>query len=306
MTTFIGETMKRHRNALKLTQENLADETGFHLKTIQRAESTGKASSKVLHRIATALKVTLEDLKRPYYLKLATTNIETMEKTPDPNLPASFKRASHSIRSGSAEALRRASERYSVSMAAIVDLAPALFTLFAEMSLAKRGKDLGEVGSALDVLEKSSPPHLDNYCGVSEIHLMNAIQAEEESIQELDLRGESSAFSESAASDPFLDSLNSFSTEIPNEILGEFDATWGDRISYRCCEGDDELEIRKAFREKAWPEWAANYVIDRDISQQIVEEALEQDNFVSVFAAILREGFPAEAAAEVLQGMRND
>lgn len=285
-----------HREGHNLSQGNLATETMLSLKTIQRAEKSGIASRRTVDKISSVLGIQIDDLKHPYVEGEASKS--TDRDTSASRDSGSYIKRSFSIRSGSSEALGRTSERYGVKQSAIVDLAPALFTLVAEISLAKRKDVVEEISSDLGANDFLSTitkkaAHLDGFFGVSEIYLMNGIDAEETSIEQLDIRCLSEVFDMNwgYGDDPFVAMLNELASDITDETLGAFEQDVDDRISFRCCEGKRELEIRGEFEEH--PEWA-QHVIDGEITHGVAKEALKKDSPAIILAALFENLTPSE------------
>jgi transcriptional regulator with XRE-family HTH domain len=283
---FNKQCLLRQREAQTISQDALAAAAGVHIKTIQRAEKDGKASIRTLRSICKVLDVSVSVLKNSYVEGAISTSTDR-----DSPIPSNLVRSNFTVQKSSRGAMRRTSERYGVKASVIVDLAPALFTLVAEISLARRKNEVKEVqrkiadAGGLWSSISAETNRLGNMIAISEDVFQNAVNAEEHSIEQLDIRGRSENLSVSFSADsndPLVDTLEELASEIPDHILGGFAEATDDRISFKCCEGERENSIRKEFEDH--PDWAQD-VIDGELPHEVAKEAMQNNDASLVMAA---------------------
>ena len=114
------------------------------------------------------------------------------------------------------------------------------------------------------------------------------------SIKQLDIRCHSEKIDwdwPSDEDDPFIATLKDLASDIPDQILGAFEPDVEDRISFRCCEGERESEIRAEFEEH--PDWA-QHVIDGEIPHEVAKQYIERGDSHLVLKALLENMTEAE------------
>ena len=152
----IPETLKHWREKRGFSQQKLAEEAGINQKTVARIEvgKGGETRGDTVKRITDALRV------KP----------ETLAEAPDADA-----RHDEKVRKkfGAGVFNRKlrldgevlisydlVKENYGVGMQKIINVAPMLFTLLAEMSLADRRRRLKEAEDAIDAFNRICPEHM--------------------------------------------------------------------------------------------------------------------------------------------------
>lgn len=175
--------LKELRTRKGLTQNGLAEKAKVNKQTIYRLELRGKHSIRMttLQKIAEALGVSPEILSGQ--APLPERNRPTAGPSDGNNYQISV-RVSGAVRN----AFSLAVMRYQVPMARIVEVAPFLFVLAAEASLARRRTKLAELEALFDRKEslRSSFPHLPPSL-VLNFEATEAVEAEKASICALDI-----------------------------------------------------------------------------------------------------------------------
>jgi len=172
-------------------------------------------------------------------------------------------KSSFSIRAGTRPAIRRASSTFGVTQGEIVNLAPALFSLLAERSLAERSEKLSRIeqiaGRVSELLSKISDlaPHLHVAISITGAHLEDAVRLETESIARREVHGVSQDlvdhsyfyglgdYTDWSSDDPLLATLCEVVSDTESSLVSDVEMDIVDeQISFRCCEGDEEKRIR--------------------------------------------------------------
>jgi transcriptional regulator with XRE-family HTH domain len=159
--TINPKALKLRRNQLGMSLDRLAEVSSVNRQTIHRIEKGTRIAARAVtaERLAKALRCSEDDLQRE-------PAVESGLATPDePALPSGERpRVHHRVDPRIKNAYWLVSERYRVSEADIVRLAPLLFALVAEHSLANRKKRIddwwGHLEKADDVAKnfKHLPP----------------------------------------------------------------------------------------------------------------------------------------------------
>ena len=153
----IPETLKHLRRKRGFSQQKLAEEAGIDQKTVARIEvgKGGETRGKTLRRITEALRV------KP----------ETLAEAPD----ADARHDEEFRKKFGAGVFNRklrldgevlisydlVKENYGVGMQKIINVAPMLFTLLAEMSLNERRRRAEEAEEAIDAFNRVRPEHIE-------------------------------------------------------------------------------------------------------------------------------------------------
>lgn len=146
------ETLKRLRSRVPMSQDDLAEASGVSKKTIARIE-TGKSvpNSITVQRLATALKVTPEDLgRRPEETSDSDRRFEEVGLRPLKTY----------VDGETALAFQMVEDVYGISIASQVEMAPLFSALLAEGSLDWRRKQLAQIDEAADRLMSLGGGHL--------------------------------------------------------------------------------------------------------------------------------------------------
>lgn len=214
------------RKGRKLSREKLASQSGISARQIARIE--GQEEPCDLHP------QTLARLARALAVKAAALTGEE----PPPSSPQPSGSPRLSIQTGPATRLDYdlVSRRYGVTAKQIVDLAPLLFTMLAEGSLARRREKLQRVDEALANLEALAEDNSQLYFADSGYgHHREGYWAEKTSIEEADLLGDAvkgeenplAAFGYSLDNfdevNPFADYMRNFVRELGQADVISFD-----------------------------------------------------------------------------------
>ena len=173
----VSETLRKLRKESGLSQQGLADRARVDKKTVARIERGrgGEARQGTALDIAKALGV------EPKVLA-AQPDSETMEDREHQR--HGYLGAKMHLRGETILAYDLVRDRYGVDMLEIIDEAPLLFTLLAEMSLAERRRRLEEMAAAWEAYLPTVPEHLRYDAGGRD---NEGFMAEEDSIEKRDL-----------------------------------------------------------------------------------------------------------------------
>ena len=175
----VPETLRRLRKESGLSQQGLADRARVDKKTVARIEGGkgGEARQGTALDIARALGV------EPRVLAAQPAS-EAME---DRELQRhGYVGAKVHFRGGTVLAYDLVRDRYGVDMWEVIDAAPFLFALLAEMSLADRRRRLEEMVAAWETYQTTVPEHI-GFAAVGDCN--EGMLAEKDSIAERDLSG---------------------------------------------------------------------------------------------------------------------
>lgn len=169
----ISDTLRQLRKGTGLSQQGLAERADVDKKTVARIEGGkgGEARQETVRRLAKALGVEPKVLAAEY-----STEPEVV----------GYLGVRVYVRHETMLAYDLVEDRYGVDIWEIIDAAPLLFTLLAEMSLADRRRRLDEMLEAWDAYQKTVPDHID-FARVGDCEEGRA--AEEVSINGRDLFG---------------------------------------------------------------------------------------------------------------------
>ena len=170
----VSDTLRMLRKETGLSQEGLAERADVDKKTVARIEGGkgGEARPKTVQRLAKALGVEPKDL--------------AAEHSPESKVLDGYLGVRVYVRHETMLAYDLVEDRYGVDIWEIIDAAPLLFTLLAEMSLVDRRRRLDEMLEAWDTYQKTVPDHVD-FAKVGDCE--EGRQAEEGSINGRDLFG---------------------------------------------------------------------------------------------------------------------
>ncbi len=168
------------RKGRKLSREKLASQSGISARHIARIE--GQEEPYNLHP------QTLARLARALAVKTAAL---TGEEPPPPS-PQPSGSVRRSIQTGPATRLDYdlVNRRYGVTAQQIIDLAPLLFTMLAEGSLAWRREKLEQMDQALSDLRKLADEHSQLYFTRLQVDIDTGAGIEERSIAQADILGD--------------------------------------------------------------------------------------------------------------------
>ena len=146
------ETLKKLRKTKGFSQQTLADTSGVAKKTIARIE-TGKGEPRgaTVQELAKALRVKPEVLAE---------EPESEEVRDEELRKHGLEMVSLPFDGKTIHAYDLVSDRYGVDMKWLINAAPMLFTLLAEMSLADRRRRIEEADTAMAAFEQVIPEHL--------------------------------------------------------------------------------------------------------------------------------------------------
>lgn len=229
------DTVERLMKERGLTQARLAERANVSAKTISRIlTGVGNTNKTSMERVAAALDTTPEGLAVPL------DDAERRES--DKQLKeANFHRTSFYLRGTTTLNYALVEERYGLSAMAVIDAAPALLTLLAEMSLAERRRRLATYKDAFDAAAEMAPKHLLRVRGAW-TDFDNACCDEEEALEKHDLSGGSISADgwvegDDDTGDLFVAFLRHLSEGIDAEVL-EFPGGTAASIDSRILQGD--------------------------------------------------------------------
>jgi transcriptional regulator with XRE-family HTH domain len=223
-----GRTLETELERRGLSQNDLADLSGVSAKTISRIKKGGRQNSSTIKRIASALGKSPE--------ALAAAPDETSRREAEVFLrKAGFRRLRSYIDGQTALSFSLVEDRYRVSATALIEAAPLLFTLLAEMSLADRRTRLAAFRAAAQAMLDAAPSHL--IC--PNFQIADAIESEEASIDARDLTGTpiDGALRFDDDDNLFVEYLKGLSAAVDPEAIDYVDAASG-VLSYRILSAD--------------------------------------------------------------------
>ena len=217
------------RDGINLSRDKLANQSGVSARQIARIEGQKEP--------ATLRPQTLASLARALDVESA---VLTGKKPLPPSRPQSDG-VRFSGQMGSATRLDYdlVSRRYGVTAKDVIELAPLLFTMLAEGSLAWRREKLDEVDRKLDDLQELANEHPQLYFARLQVDIDAGCGIEEQSIENADLLGAVVVGEENDYADNVPDYLNPFA-EYMRKIVCELDQA--DVISFE--KGNDLLPLR--------------------------------------------------------------
>lgn len=169
----VSDTLRKLRKETGLSQQGLSERADVDKKTVARIEGGkgGEARQETVQRLAKALGV--------------EPKVLAAEHSPESKVDG-YLGVRVYVRHETMLAYDLVEDRYGVDIWEIIDAAPLLFTLLAEMSLADRRRRLDEMVEAWDSYQKTVPDHVD-FARVGDCE--EGRLAEEDSINGRDLFG---------------------------------------------------------------------------------------------------------------------
>ena len=151
----VPETLKQMRNRKGFSQQGLAEKAGIDQKTVARIEvgKGGETRGNTVARIANALRIKPETLGREPESEAAKG--AGLQK---PGLGAFNCRLS--LDGETLISYDLVKEHYGVGMQKIINAAPMLFTILAELSLTARRRRAEEAEEAIDAFNRVRPEHI--------------------------------------------------------------------------------------------------------------------------------------------------
>jgi transcriptional regulator with XRE-family HTH domain len=212
-----GSIVKRVRTLRGLTQDQLAEKAKLTKDTISRLErgmqsGAGRAGVAVAKALGVELGVLTGDVPMP---------TGSDEDTPGWRTYPLAARVDGVVRN----AYTLTAARYGVTIATIVDVAPLLFVLAAERSLARRRQHMAELDAATDRVSElcGQFPHLPP-AFMPSVAWSDHLIAEEESIRARDILAEKLEHERILSKDYEQAEQNPFVTSLREEILDKGDA----------------------------------------------------------------------------------
>ncbi|MCY4040507.1 MAG: helix-turn-helix transcriptional regulator [Gammaproteobacteria bacterium] len=183
--SFHGGALRLQREKRSFTRKRLAEKSGVSVRQIERLEELGESASPrgvTVNRLAKALQV--EPAQFSQGPKGETPELSRLWKVSEVGAKVPHQ---------AVIAYDLVFWRYGVSKRALVELAPLLFTLLAEGSLQWRKRLLEDMSDALEKSQnlQDENPHL--WFGFKEDRHYWGLEAEEESIERLDILGRHAA-----------------------------------------------------------------------------------------------------------------
>ncbi len=180
-----GDALRFQRDRRGFSRRQLAEKSGISVRTIERLEGSDERASPrpmTVNRLAKALQV------KPIEFAHSPEG-----EAPDPTSFAQKHEVWLEVSQQVGIAYDLVCQRYGVQRFEIIKLAPVLFTLLAERSLQWRKRMLEEMSDALEKAEnlQDENPHL--WFGFKEDRHYWGLEAEEESIERLDILGRHAA-----------------------------------------------------------------------------------------------------------------
>lgn len=309
-----SDTLKALRQKRDWTQKQLAERLKCSSDQVSRWERgiSQNVRSHLRKALEKTFRVEWEELTKPP---------QDSDKSADDSFDVQLNvRVSHSQRM----ALHWVGLYYRIPTARVIGLAPLLFLIIAEKSLAQRRAALSEIESMLEHAEtegRKIARHLDSDLGVAYTLADNALVSESESIEKCDLFGDLVELEYVSASDeqdlnPFANYLKKLAEEIPEGMVTELSADWGSRhISYTVLEDDLRRVLVPLAKDgnEDQAQMAFNQILDGGISlkqafakRKILSDPEFRDWLLAESQNVLEEhplnglaqGFTAEDGAE--------
>jgi transcriptional regulator with XRE-family HTH domain len=213
------------------TQSEVAEHAKVSVKTLRRALKGNNPNKATIDRLGIALGTTAQVLGG---------TPDTMKESIAKRL--GFRRVSAFIRGDCFVSYELVEARYGVTQKALIQAAPLLLTLLAEMSLADRRARLAAFGEAWAALESVAPGHLSGM-GRADNDLQEAFDSETRSIAASDISGstiDADEFSERVereGDDLFVLFLRKLAGDLDGSDIG---LIWGgaDEINYDVLQSD--------------------------------------------------------------------
>ena len=151
----IPETLKHWRKKRGFSQQKLAETAGIDQKTVARIEvgKGGEARGDTVKRIANALRIKPETLGRE-------PDSETTNEAESRKFGLGVFNRRLRLDGEVLISYDLVEEHYGVGMQKLIDVAPMLFTLLAEMSLNVRRRRAEEAEEAIDAFNRIRPEHM--------------------------------------------------------------------------------------------------------------------------------------------------
>ena len=141
--------------------------------------------------------------------------------------------------------------RYNLQLADVIRLAPLLFLIIAEKSLAHRQTNNDAIWEGLDRIEnenRAAAPHIFSDLIVRHMYVEDALASDQDSISQLDVFGQNvqlqnvTDYEEEEDLNPFLNYLKILIADIPSDLVTElFCWPWNNKIDYTIL--DETLRI---------------------------------------------------------------
>ena len=243
------QSLRRKRN---LSRARLAKLSGVSERTIQRLESSRQGD-------VTPRKVTLDRLAKAFQVEPKVLSGELLPPQSDKVPAKDLERVQVGalIAPKTRLAYDLVKRRYGVSATEIINVAPLLFVLLAEGSLAKRRERLREAEESIDRLDRTGLEANCDLFSMATTVAYNAVALEEESIAKADIFGEYLFSSNAgtsvpdepfdpATNNPFADCLRQLTRELANRGVVDttddlnYGSPYGKLPGYDIC--SDELD----------------------------------------------------------------
>ena len=271
------------RDSRNLSRDKLASKSGVSARQIARIEGQDTPAA----------------LRPPTLASLARAlDVESAVLTGEKPLPLSLPQADGvrlSVQMGSATRLDYdlVSRRYSVTAKQVIDLAPLMFAMLAEGSLAWRREKLKQVDQALSDLRNLAREHSQLYFASLQVDIDTGCGIEERSIAQADVLGDLARDEDNELGDflageatPFADYMRKLASDIDQpDIISFEDSDNSLVLGYRheiygvepfrlCSKGVDEITGNSKYAQ--WALLSGNARIS-DIPQELMsEEAKDQ------------------------------
>ena len=291
----IPETLKRLRKKKEFSQLRLAEDAGIDQKTIARIEvgKGGETRGETVRRIAEALRVKPETLA-----EVPDADARHDEEFRKKFGAGVFNRKLH-LDGEVLISYDLVKENYGVGMQKIINVAPMLFTLLAEMSLNERRRRAEEAEEAIDAFNRVRPEHIEGRSWEGSY--------EKSSIAQRDLFARSidwmevNRFYYEEERNPFSD----FLTQLAEELGSENDAIDPEEIHFDPETVFDHVPLFESFRKSLTSgSTRADYALSRGkvrIGQVPKELCGEDENVTSRRVKWLESKVPDEDWAEYEQ-----
>lgn len=252
------KTLDRLMKEKGLTQAALKAQAGVSVKSILRALKGGTTSNKnTVDRISRALGVKPEALA-------ANPDNQHLKEVDDQLKASNYHRASFYVSGVTSLNFALVEERYGMSQRSLIDAAPLLFTILAELSLARRKDRLSAYEDAFAAALNAAPEHLLGAFR-SDIDFNAACMAEAESIRRNDLSGRLISEDEGSGDDLFVSYLTALSAcvdpgvlDLAGGVMGSIDHVLLSDDLDRITNGDSLAKIALEHRHVRLSEIPAN------------------------------------------------
>ena len=219
-------SLKATRKRRNLTQEKLADAIGCTKDTVSRWERGASLNlrSRLREQLCKALRVEWKTLTQP---------------PEQNNIPRGDTMVRVSVERKTRASLQILAERYSIDQSEILELAPLLFVIAAEQSLAEREERLDAIDAAMEAAAEKVAKERAHLPVVAFLNMDSEeqLQEEEKSIKNKDVFGRTIQYntpwmSKEEHVGPFVRFVQNLAKDLPKAAVSDIDTFDGDMVEF--------------------------------------------------------------------------